>query len=128
MKKYWGVAVLLGIGLWLPARLRAAEVSDDTDLGWSPALASRWTEAQMNYAQAVKKYGEASPEATQAQVEMNTLARKLGIKPTNEVPQSAPLKKPIEVAVESESEEKQVTTGPALNSPAPENVNAEVQP
>ena len=63
----------------------------ETESGWSPAHATAWMAAQMEYSKAVRQYGEGSPEATQAQVMMNTLARKLKIQPPKETPGVAAL-------------------------------------
>jgi hypothetical protein len=73
---------LLFLLLTPPAPIRADE-------GWSPADQGRWMDAQMNYAKAVRQYGKESPEATGAQVLMNTLARELGVEPPTAVPATA---------------------------------------
>jgi hypothetical protein len=57
--------------------------------GWSAKDANAWTMAQVNWSHARSMYGAESPEATQAQVELNTLARRLGIKPPEVPPQIA---------------------------------------
>lgn len=99
----------------------AEEAADDVSQGWSPAQANRWMDMQMSYAHAVQQYGATSPEATQAQVEMNTFARRMGITPSQEVPETTPIKRKEQPAEPDEEPAAPVSDGPALNSPAPEN-------
>jgi hypothetical protein len=87
---------------------------DNASEGLGPKQMNHWMEAQLDYSHAVQKYGKASPEATQAQVAMNTLARELGITPTGEVPQFAPMEPAPPPAPEPEAK-----SSPPLNAPAP---------
>jgi len=82
------LAALLVFSISTPAWAESSGESSQS-AGWTPGQANEWTVAQMKYAQAVKQYGKDSPEATQAQVMMNTMARDLGITPTADVPEEA---------------------------------------
>ncbi len=93
-RKAFHIAALALLGtVFFSVGVSASELTEDTAQGWTPAIANRWMEAQLAYSMAVRQYGANSPEATQAQVSMNTLARDLGIKASQEVPQTAPTPK-----------------------------------
>jgi len=65
--------------------MQAPDIPD----GWTPAQASDWMGAQVQYADAVKHYGENSPEATRARSRMTMMARALRpdeIQPLNTAP------------------------------------------
>ena len=84
--RLWLIVFILFVGA---LGVHADEI-DDNAQGWTPAMNAHWTEVQMDYARALHQYGAGSPEATQAEVVMNTLARDLGIKPSGAVPEVAP--------------------------------------
>ena len=106
-----------------------SESDDDTAQGWTPSQASAWTRIQMDYAAAVKQYGENSPEATDAQVRMNTFARKLGIKAPTEAPQQAATEPPVDYEAKEQAElDAQAKNSPPLNAPAPEHTDPASNP
>jgi hypothetical protein len=111
------IAALMSLGVYASY---AADEDTDTSQGWTPAQASAWTAAQMRYSQAIKEFGVNSPEATDAQVRMNTLARDLGIKAHAEPPEIAPIP-PDEVveAMELNTSTETLSAENIPSSPAP---------
>jgi hypothetical protein len=79
-----------------PIALAIEDETSDPAHGWTPKQATAWTAAQIKYSQAIKEFGVNSPEATDAQVRMNTMARDLGIKAPPEPPEIAEVPKEVE--------------------------------
>ena len=90
---YWIIPAAILIATPISVHADDADTSGQS-AGWTPKQANEWVVTQMKYAQAVKQFGKNSPEATQAQVEMNTMARDLGIKAPTDVPEEASMEPP----------------------------------